>query len=404
MQLSSKAQELLTGAAERIERQRKADCTIRLVNAQGRPVRSQTVRVEMTRHAFLFGANIFPLFEFDEKRHETYGQRFRELFNYATLAFYWGAYEPEQGRKTGREQQKRIAEWCKQHGIGTKGHPLVWHEVYPRWASNDPDVIKPMLQARVREIIREFRGLIDRWDVINEATVGHRYENGVGKWLTRDGALKVVIETLQWARAANPKAFLLYNDYNLSPEFEKLVEELVKSNAPLDAVGIQSHMHTSDWTLERAWEVCETYARFGKPLHFTEVTVLSGQHGWQLPRPWRSTPEGEVRQADYVERFYTLLFSHPAVEAITWWDLSDAYAWQGAPAGLLREDLSPKPAYERLRKLIREQWWTPTQTLTSDSQGIVRFRGYLGAYRITAGAKTQAFELKRGKNGVRVRL
>ncbi|OYT68208.1 MAG: hypothetical protein CFK48_12430, partial [Armatimonadetes bacterium CP1_7O] len=75
MQLSPKAQELLASAAERIERYRKADCTIRLVNARGRPVRNRTVQVEMTRHAFLFGANIFPLFEFDEKQHETYGQR-----------------------------------------------------------------------------------------------------------------------------------------------------------------------------------------------------------------------------------------------------------------------------------------------------------------------------------------
>ncbi len=404
MQLSPKAQELLASAAERIERYRKADCTIRLVNARGKPVRNRTVQVEMTRHAFLFGANIFPLFEFDEKQHETYGQRFRALFNYATLAFYWGAYEPEPGRKTGRDQQKRIAEWCKRHGIETKGHPLVWHEVYPRWASNDPDAVKPLLEARVREIVREFRGLIERWDVINEATVGHRYENGVGKWLVRDGAVKVVTETLNWARAAHPKAFLLYNDYNISPEFERLVEALVKSNASLDAIGIQSHMHTGDWTLERVWEVCETYARFGKPLHFTEVTVLSGQHGWERPRPWRSTPEGEARQADYVEWFYTLLFSHPAVEAITWWDLADAYAWQGAPAGLLREDLNPKPAYERLRKLIREQWWTPLQTLTTDSQGVARFRGYLGAYRITVDAKTHMFELKRGKNAVRMRL
>ncbi|MCX7993271.1 MAG: endo-1,4-beta-xylanase [Fimbriimonadales bacterium] len=404
MQLSSRAKELLAGAAERIGRHRKADCTIRFVNAQGKPVRNQTVQVEMTRHAFLFGANIFPLFEFDDPQRETYGLLFRELLNYATLGFYWGAYEPEQGRKTGRELQQRIAQWCKQHGIATKGHPLVWHEVYPRWASNDPDAVKPLLQARVREIIREFRGLIDRWDVINEATVGHRYENGVGKWLARDSAASVVLETLRWARAASPKAFLLYNDYNISPEFEKLMEELIKRDAPFDAIGIQSHMHTGEWTLERAWEVCETYARFGKPLHFTEVTVLSGQHGWELPRPWRSTPDGEARQADYVEKFYTLLFSHPAVEAITWWDFADTHAWQGAPAGLLRQDLTLKPAYERLRKLIREQWWTPKQTLTTDAQGKAQFRGFLGAYRVTAGTKTVEFELKSGKNEQQVRL
>jgi GH35 family endo-1,4-beta-xylanase len=401
---SQSAHELLKGASERIEKHRKADATIRLLDSRGRPVRNRQVQVEFTRHAFLFGANIFPLYDFEGAQHETYGRRFREVLNYATLGFYWGAYEPEQGRTTGRERQMRIAQWCRQYGIATKGHPLVWHEVYPRWAPNDPDAVKPLLKARVQSIIREFQGLIDRWDVINEATVSQTFDNGVGKWVARDGAAAVVLETLQWAKEANPKAFLLYNDYNLSPAFEQLVETLVKRDAPLDAVGIQSHMHRGEWTLERVWEVCETYARFGKPLHFTEITVLSGQHGWELPRPWQSTPDGEQRQADYVERFYTLLFSHPAVEAITWWDLCDRFAWQGAPAGWLREDLSPKPAYERVRRLIREQWWTPTQTLTTNARGIARLRGYLGTYRLTVGATTQAFELTRGRNEWVVRV
>ncbi len=82
-------------------------------------------------------------------------------------------------------------------------------------------------------------------------------------------------------------------------------------------------MHQNDWPVQRVWEVCATYARFGKPLHFTETTVLSGKHGWQLPAPWPSTAEGEARQAEYVEKFYTVLFSHPAVQAITWWDFMD---------------------------------------------------------------------------------
>jgi hypothetical protein len=44
--------------------------------------------------------------------------------------------------------------------------------------------------------------------------------------------------------------------------------------------------------------------------------------------------------------FYTLLFSHPAVAALIWWDLSDRGALPGAPAGLLREDVGFKPAYD----------------------------------------------------------
>ena len=75
-----------------------------------------------------------------------------------------------------------------------------------------------------------------------------------------------------------------------------------------------------------------------------------------MGRSWPSTPEHEARQADYVEKLYRTLFIYPAVECIVWWDLSDARSWKGAPSGLLRADMTPKPAYHRLHKLIKEEW------------------------------------------------
>lgn len=399
------AQELLATADSRIEKIRKADVTVRVVDRQGKPVAGAQVEIQQTRHAFLFGCNIFPLFNYQGEQHEKYGSQFAALLNYATLAFYWGAYEPERGRK-GRDLQERIARWCQQHGIATKGHPLVWHEVFPRWAPNEVDEVKPLLRDRVKEIVSQFRGLIDRWDVVNEATVSERFNNGVANWVKRDGAAAMVTECLQWAREANPKAILLYNDFNISPAFERLVEELIRRKAPLDAIGIQSHMHGGEWPLERAWQVCETYSRFGKPLHFTETTVLSGEHGYERPRPWPTTPEGEARQADYVEQFYTILFSHPAVEAITWWDFMDG-GWMGAPAGLVRADLSPKPVYHRLMRLIKGKWWTQDTTRTN-ARGEAKLRGLLGDYRVTVsaptGKRTWPFTLKRGKNEWVIRL
>ena len=139
------------------------------------------------------------------------------------------------------------------------------------------------------------------------------------------------------------------------------------------------------------------------PLNFTENTILSGKQGWELTQrgeDWPSTPEGEAAQAREVERFYTMLYSHPAVAAITWWDFSDRAAWQRAPAGFLRKDMSPKPAYEVLHRLIKEKWWTRT-TVRTDAQGKAAFRGTVGQYRIavTAAGRTaepQTLELRRG--------
>ena len=123
---------------------------------------------------------------------------------------------------------------------------------------------------------------------------------------------------------------------------EQLVDE--KGTRLYDVIGIQSHMHGGVWSNGHIWKVCQQFARFDVPLHFTETTVLSGERIWDKApgSPWPSTPEGEAFQARETARFYTMLFSHPAVAAITWWDFSDFQAWKNAPAGLVRKDMTPQ--------------------------------------------------------------
>jgi len=372
---------ILTTADTRIEQYRKSDATLRVVDAKGQPVPDASLHIEQTRHAFLFGCNAFPVLRSDDPNMEAlYEREFADLFNYATLGFYWGAYEPEPGR-TIEKHLRRQAQWCRDHGITVKGHPLVWHEVYPAWGPSGVEETREKLRARVGGIVSKFAGLVDTWDVVNEATASADVDNGVGHWAKEKGAAAMVTEALSWARAANPKATLIYNDYNLGEDLERLDAELVKADA-VDVFGIQSHMHREEWPIAKIWEACETYSRFGRPLHFTEVTVLSGEHGWERPQPWPSTPEGEAAQAQYVERLYTVLFSHPAVHAITWWDFNDG-EWQGAPAGLVRADLTPKPAYQRLMALVKGKWWTRLDA-QADSDGVAQFRGFLGHYRVVA--------------------
>jgi hypothetical protein len=141
-------------------------------------------------------------------------------------------------------------------------------------------------------------------------------------------------------------------------------------------------MHQGVWPLQTVWDTCDAYAKLGLPIHFTETTIVSGAQrakdmGWD-----DTTPRGEAAQAEQTVNFYTALFAHPAVEAITWWDFSDHGAWQGAPAGLLRRDMSPKPVYDRLMSLIREQWWTKTQTQTG-AAGQAEVRAFYGKHRVT---------------------
>ena len=388
--------------AARIERIRKREVRIAISDAGGRPAAGARVTVTQTRHAFWFGCNFFALEPGNQDPlQQAYQQRLAGLFNYATLPFYWGAYEPASG-KTGEARLMGMAQWCAEHRIVTKGHPLVWHEVYPAWAPADAETAIPMLRARVTKLLNQYRGKIDVWDVVNEANgSAFRQNNGVGAWARRDGAAAMVGTALDWARAARPEpgATFIYNDYDIGPANVGLLQALRTQGKLPDAIGLQSHMHDKEWKLEWIWLTAERFAAFGRPLHFTEVTVLSGEHRPipNAPGPratdWKSTAEGEAAQAEYLGRFYSILFSHPQLRAITYWDLSDRDAWLGAPAGLLHKDMTPKPAYDRLMDLIHRQWWTKAVE-TTDAKGVCTLRAFCGDYEITvtdvAGKVTKA--------------
>ena len=203
-------------------------------------------------------------------------------------------------------------------------------------------------------------------------------------WAAALGAVPYVAEHLRAARVANPRAMLVVNDYRTDTACYKILERLREEGRLLyDTVGIQSHMHGGVWPLHKVWNVCDTYSKLGLPLHFTESTIVSGPHKGPGENWGATTPEGEARQADLTAKFYTALFAHPAVQAITWWDFSDLGAWQGAAAGWLRRDMSPKPVYDRLRSLIKGDWWTKAES-TTDARGKVKVRAFYGTHRITA--------------------
>jgi endo-1,4-beta-xylanase len=108
---------------------------------------------------------------------------------------------------------------------------------------------------------------------------------------------------------------------------------------------------------------------------------------------WPSTPEGEARQADEMVRHYRTLLSHPAVEAITYWGITDVGAWLNAPVGFVRADGTPKPAFDAMRDLIKGQWWLPPTPMTTDADGRLRVHGFLGDYDLTAGNARGSFAM-----------
>ena len=115
--------EIVAATDAAIEKHRKADATIRVVDAEGKPVGGVRVSVEQTGHEFLFGCNIYMFDRYrNEAQNAAYKQRFEELFNYATVGFYWRWYEPQRG-KPQYEYTDKVVEWCRATRDSPEGTP-----------------------------------------------------------------------------------------------------------------------------------------------------------------------------------------------------------------------------------------------------------------------------------------
>lgn len=65
--------------------------------------------------------------------------------------------------------------------------------------------------------------------------------------------------------------------------------------------------------------------------------------------------------------------------------------------------MSPKPAYEAVRRLIKEEWWTRATTQAT-AEGTAQVRAYFGRHRVTvtrAGGSPRSFELDLRQSGPR---
>ena len=145
----------------------------------------------------------------------------------------------------------------------------------------------------------------------------------------------------------------------------------------------------------------DLYSNFGKPLQITEVTVPS--YSWE--------DEDEQIQADVIEMLYSIWFSHPSVEQIIYWNVVDGYAhvWNPDPekikasqgnmtlgenyyhGGLLRFDMTPKPAYYRIKELFYKRWHTE-ESLVSDENGCISARGFYGDYELTVSVDGKVYK------------
>ena len=403
---------------ENIEKYRKGRGTVTVLDAEGKPVAGVRVKLTHKKHQCHFGANLFMLEEFETPRkNELYKKYFSDVFTMATLPFYWSATEPEKGHlryaKGSTPMYRRppvdlCMEFCEKTGIEPREHALAYDFQFPKWLKGlSPEEVKTELERRYQEISSRYADKIPTIEVTNELNwpegmnVSSFYEHPDFLTWCYEMAEKYFPNNQIAINEAMNESWLQQG--RVTDYYYSYIENLLLKGKRIDAIGMQFHAMTSSdmisteyqrmtpvmYNPQKLLSRLDLYARFGKPLQITEITLSAAG----------PEPENEEIQAELLEGLYSTWFAHPNVEQIIYWNLVDGYAYVNSDdpeviknsmgdmtigenrfyGGLLRFDMTPKPAYYRLKKLLQETWHTEVET-TTDQNGQLTFDGFFGEY------------------------
>ena len=406
-----------------IEKYRKGLFAVKLQDGGKNPVAGRRVKVKLKKHEFKFGSALFQLDQFgDERRNSLYREEFRKVFNYGVLPLYWDTLEPERGKLRfskdsapiyRRPQLDLIREYCIENGIGMKGHCLMYNSYNPKWMPRDFRTLKMEIVRRSREIAERYGDDLIDLDVINE--MFSIYHNAHGEYGTRD--LPVCDEKghEKWcfdvAKRYFPNTTLFWNEgcYETfgrsigqftgdKSVYYLMLKRWIAEGAQIEGIGMQFHAFDSNESQEkaiynpyRAMEVFDVYSEFNLPIHLSEVSIPS----------YGNDEEGEYVQAELVERMYRLWFSREKVESIVWWNIADGMAYGDENrfhGGLLRNDLSHKPAFDVIDRLVNREWQTEAELVT-DENGRAYFEGFYGDYEVEIDGTTEIRPFHRENTG-----
>ncbi len=392
-----------------IELYRKAFCKVMFADKEGKPIKDVTFKAIQKSHDFNFGCNMFLLDEFEaEEKNRKYREIFPTAFNYAIAPFYWDALEPEKGKPRyaadspkiyRRPAPDLILDYCEQNNIRVKGHCLVYDAFAPDWMKNmDVPAIKKEIAEHLKEVSERYKDRIQDWDIINEMLCWSCYDlERTTRFFREDDYVSYcfdVANRLPLTRKFINEAEGIWDKFHFTrTSYYLLLKNLLHENVNFDCIGLQLHQFIDkekegEYALNRynpmrIYDALDTFGSLGKPLQMSEITFAS----------YNGNDEDMELQAELLENMYKIWFSHKAMDGVVYWNLVDGYTYagngQGAldmnagenkyGGGLLYNDLSPKPAFKVLQRLLNKEWHTE-EIVHTNADGIAQFKGYKGMY------------------------
>ena len=400
----------LERALQDIEKCRKGNATLRIVDENGKPVQDGDVTISQITHDFLFGVDT----EWGREGIDSIEEHIRlnTGINYGLWGFFWKFTEPRLG------QYDMLAlpptselERLTKTGVRFGGDGLILLEPGPNsWdvglLSLTFEELRTKIYEHVYTLVSAVAPYIDYWTVVNNPHMELHYLG-----FTLDQNIDMIKTGVAAIKSADPTAkVLLFFDHPCgfcaATSYQGVDPYTYVSN--LDEYGID-HDGVALWMtygsvseLPPEWgsvfggqfpypfrdlasisRILDWYGTLSIPIHITAFNApgdFTSNLGYWHRRSW-----DEELKIEWIEKFYTIAFSKQPMRQITYWFSKDADYFR-TKLGLFDVSNQPRKSCYALRRLLTENWTTRLHMKT-DSNGQLEFRGFAGDYSITVSTK-----------------
>jgi endo-1,4-beta-xylanase len=373
-------------ALERIEKHRKGDFELRVTGADGKPLANAELKLNLRRHQFGFGAAVTAEWLTADSED---GRRYRDvvdrLFSQVVFENDLKDFGWEPGAAEKDEHKKRLDRafgWLAERKISVRGHYLMQVAVPPNLADvKDARAIRRHFIDTTKERLEFVKDRVCEWDVINHPVAW----SGADLLSARLGLEKLDREIFALGRERTSLPFLVNEDQLFRPgrqadDTYAYLEALKRDGFRVDGLGNQAHFDESFLpSPEELLQVTDRFASVVPRQVVTEFDVV--------------TQADEELAADYTRDALIACFSHEAYSGFLLWGFWEGRHWKEEAASWNR-DWSIRKRGEVLEEWLGRRWHTEA-TLTTDGNGVVRWRGFPGHYEVQAGAVLKWISLSR---------
>lgn len=250
----------------------------------------------------------------------------------------------------------QFMDFVRANELEAVGHCLVWakDDRTHQWMKVEKgkpvprETLLKRIETHVDTVTKRYASAVTMWDVVNEAL-----SDGDSDELLRDSVysrttgIDFIVTAFKTARANDPDALLIYNDYNgHKPDKRKklltLLKKLKEAGAPVDAYGMQGHFEFGDESLGQLRETFDELRKIGIKVVVSELDIDvvtrgkwwadDGAHREELAQhdPFaEGLTEAQQKQlsAEYLALFQLFHDYRDIIERVSFWNLHDGQSW-----------------------------------------------------------------------------